>query len=114
MKTNVDRLLKEYCSAYEQLDVPGIMRVFPTAPAAGLRDQFRQYKTAGCALMGAPEFVSMDPQAGIATVEVGVKLTAELKVGSAKPQETIAVVRVVRPEPRGLWHIDSMRFRPKK
>ena len=114
MKTNVDRLLKEYCSAYEQLDVPGIMRVFPSAPAAGLRDQFRQYKTAGCALAGPPEFVSMDPQAGIATVEVGVKLTAELKVGSAKPQETIAVVRVVRPEPRGLWHIESMRFRPKK
>ena len=55
----------------------------------------------------------MDPQAGIATIEVGVKLTAELKVGSAKPQETIAVVRVVRPEPRGLWHIGSVRFRPE-
>ena len=56
----------------------------------------------------------MDPHAGIATIEVGVKLSAELKVGSAKPQDTIAVVRVVRPEPRGEWHIESMRFRPKK
>jgi hypothetical protein len=114
VKANVDRLLKGYCSAYEQLDVPGIMRVFPTAPAAGLREQFRQYKTAGCALAGPPEFVSMDPHAGIATVEVGVKLSAELKVGSTKPQDTIAVVRVVRPEPRGEWHIESMRFRPKR
>jgi len=64
--------------------------------------------------MGPPELVSLDAQGGIATIEVGVKTTAELKVGSTKPQETIAVVRMVRPEPRGDWHIESMRFRPKR
>ena len=95
--------------------MPGIVRVYPKASATEYRDQFRQYKTAGCALMGPPEFVDIDAQAGIATVEVGVKLTAETKVGGAKRlQETVAVAKLVRPEPRGNWLIESLRYRAKR
>jgi serine/threonine protein kinase len=113
-KDNLNVLVNQYCSAYERLDAAGIAKIFPRAPA-GILEQFRQYKSAGCTVTGPPEFVMVDPEAGTATIRVGLKLTSEMRAGKSQPpQESVAEVKAVRPEPRGIWHIDTMVVRPKR
>jgi hypothetical protein len=81
---------------------------------AGLEDQLRQLKSIECELTGPPEFVEMNTDAGTATVQVGVKQVFDRRVGGTAKQETTAVFKMVRPEPRGSWRIASMFHRPKK
>jgi len=113
-RKEIEKTLTQYCAAYEQLELAAIRRVFPTAPEA-LRDQLRQYKSVQCTLTGPPEYDLLDPRAGTAKVKVGVKQTFDFKVGGLqKPQETVAVVALSRPEQRGTWYIDNVTHKPKR
>jgi len=113
-RKEIQRILTQYCAAYEQLELAAIRRVFPTAPEA-LRDQLRQYKSVQCTLTGPPEYDQLDPNAGTAKVKVGVKQEWVPKVGGPqKPQETVAVVALSRPEQRGSWYIDNVVHKPKR
>jgi hypothetical protein len=113
-KRDIDQLLMDYCSAYEALDIPGIVKVYPSAPAA-FREQFRQYKSAGCTVTGPPKYVALDPQSGKAQIEVVVKVMTEHKAGGGKTtQELVAKARLARPKQRGGWHIEGISFVPKR
>jgi serine/threonine protein kinase len=113
-KNEIQRVLKEYCLAYSDMDIVAIRRVYPTA-AASFKDQFRQFKSVECTLTGPPEFQRLDPAAGTASLDVGVKMVFDNKIGGSQPpQNTVARVTLSRPEPRGSWHIDSLLHKPKK
>jgi hypothetical protein len=113
-RNEIQKTLTQFCAAYEDLELPAIRRVFPTAPEA-LRDQLKQYKSVECKLTGPPEFDQLDATAGTAKVKVPFKQTFDLKVGGLqKPQETIATVALSRPEQRGTWYIASVAHKPKR
>jgi hypothetical protein len=47
-------------------------------------------------------------------VEVGVKQVFDRKVGGVQKQETIATIKLLRPQARGTWRIASMNHKQKK
>ena len=58
-KDAIQRVLEQYRTAYEQLDVQGIKRVYPGAPPAfinGLTYAFKSYKSLEYTYTGAPEY----------------------------------------------------------
>jgi hypothetical protein len=80
----------------------------------GLEEQLRQFKSVECTLTSPPEFVDMNADAGTATVEVGVKQIFDRKVGGVQKQETVATIKLVRPQSRGTWRIASMLHKTKR
>jgi len=111
-KNDIQRVLKDYCFAYEALNPVAIRQVYPTVP--GLEEQLRQLKSIECTLTSPPEFVDLNADAGTATVEVGVKQVFDRKVGGVQKQETIATIKLLRPQARGTWRIASMNHKQKK
>ena len=80
-------MLEEYRKAFEELDIKGIQRHFPTARAADLKRSFDSYKSLKYAFEAPPEFVDVDPSRGVATAKAKLLLTPEPKVGSVKPSK---------------------------
>lgn len=107
----IQKTLNRYRSAHERLDFQELQRVFPTAPEA-IRRQFRQYEKLEYTYAGAPEFVDVDPDAGTATVEVGVKLAFKAKVGGDQPPNE-ARVRFNLFRRDDTWLVNQMTFLPK-
>jgi len=62
-----------------------------------------------------PVFLSLDPAAGAAKVQVDVKRVYEHTAVEAKPQtdEMTALMTLSRPGPRSPWFIDTAEYRPK-
>lgn len=107
----IQRTLNRYRTAYERLDFQEIQRVFPTAPEA-IRRQLRQYKKLEYTYTGAPEFVDVDPAAGTATVEVGVKMAFQAQVGGAQPPNEARVrFNLFRRDDN--WLVNQVTFLPK-
>lgn len=85
--------------------------MFPTAPEA-IRGQLRQYKALEYAYTGAPEFVDVDPKAGTATVEVGVKMVFQARVGGSQPpNETKVRFNLFRRDDN--WLVNQVTFLKK-
>jgi hypothetical protein len=84
-KKDILQVLEEYRKAYENLDLKGIQRNYPSAPIESLKRGFDSYKSLKYAFEGPPEFVDVDPSRGVATVKVKTLLTPESKVASQKP-----------------------------
>ena len=105
-------MLEEYRKAYEELDLKGIQRHYPTAPTANLKRGFDSYKSLKYAFEGPPEFVDVDPSRGVATAKAKVLLTPEPKVGSQKPyrrEETFSLENR-----NGIWIIRDNKSVPLK
>jgi hypothetical protein len=108
----IRRTLDAYCTAYANRDADAIKRVFPGARVS--QEQFRQLKSVECSLTGDPKFGRLDPVAGTATVEVGMKQVVDQTVGGTQTRETIASLTMMRPEPRGEWFIQTLNAREKR
>jgi serine/threonine protein kinase len=110
-KKDIQAALKSYCGAYVAMDPLAIRKVYPSVLA--IEEKLRQIKSVECTFTSPPEFQELDPEGGTATVEVGVKQAFDMKVGGTQKQETIATMKLARPQARGAWRIDSMVHRPK-
>jgi serine/threonine protein kinase len=84
-KKDIQQVLEEFRKAFEQRDLKGVQRNYPSAPAAGLKRAFDSYNSLKYAFEAPPEFVDVDPSRGVATVKVKTLLTPEAKAGSQKP-----------------------------
>jgi hypothetical protein len=112
-KNEIQGLLKEYCAAFGAMDPLRIRKIFPSTDVSVLREQYRQYKSVKCATT-PPEFVQLDADTGSAQVKVELKQTLEMKSGGApKIYETIASLKLLRPELRSSWFIGTMRHETK-
>ena len=112
-KNEIQGLLKEYCAALGAMDPLRIRKIFPSTDVSVLREQYRQYKSMKCATT-PPEFVQLDADTGSAQVKVGLKQTLEMKSGGApKVYETIASLKLLRPELRSSWFIGTMLHETK-
>jgi len=113
-KNEIRKLLKLYCAAYQSLDLDAMRRVFPQLPNA-ISEQFRQFNSVECTVVGEPEFVDLEAEAGIAKIEVGIKMVYDRKVGGLRPPDNLmTTAKLSRPQPRGSWRIDNMMFRVKR
>jgi hypothetical protein len=83
-KKEIEEVLERYRKSYENLDYQGILSAFPNAPGV-IRDQFRQIKSLQYTFAGPPEYVKLDPYAGTAVIDLAIKQTAQMKVGSGRP-----------------------------
>ena len=83
-KKEIEEVLERYRSSYENLDYRGIQSAFPNAPAV-IQNQFRQIKSLQYTFAGPPEYVKLDPYAGTAVVDLSIKQTSQMKVGSGRP-----------------------------
>ena len=73
-------------------------RLWPLAPTATLRDQFRQYKTLRCTITEPPKFERLDAStAGGAQVKFGMKQEIQMRSGGApiRSDSAGALTRVV-------------------
>jgi hypothetical protein len=110
-KDEIQKLLNAYRTAYERLDVDGIKRVYPTAPLAGLRRAFNDYKAAEYTYTGEPEFIDLDPALGTATIKVGALLTPQYKGPKSPPQKLLNLFKVARHD--GNWTIRELSVQQK-
>jgi hypothetical protein len=111
----IQRLVNDFCSAYESRDPEVVQKLWPLAPMGILRDQFRQYKTLRCTITAPPKFDRLDARpAGGAQIEFGMKQEIEARSGGA-PQvnETIVTMVVSRIDFKSPWLVDRVRSRPK-
>jgi hypothetical protein len=111
-KNEIARTLKAYCDAYKNLDLEAIRRVFPGVSPA-LAGQFKDVKSMVKCTCGDTEYVELNPEAGSATVNVPWTLELDMNVGGRRKSETIAKVKMSRPELRADWRIDGITHRPK-
>jgi hypothetical protein len=111
-KKEIRQLLKDYCAAFEHLDLKEMRKVFPAAPAQ-MNDQFRQFKAVQCTVAGEPEFLKLDAEGGSAQIEVPTKMVYDQKVGGVQKLELLTTAKFSRPEARDSWRIDSISHKPK-
>ena len=113
-KDAIQRVLEQYRTAYEQLDVQGIKRVYPGAPPAfinGLTYAFKSYKSLEYTYTGAPEYLSLDPALGTAIVKVPALSKAEYKGPGQPPQNQINQFTLKRHD--DTWSIAQLTSKPK-
>jgi hypothetical protein len=84
----IEDTLERYRVAYEDLNVVGMQRVFPSA-ADRFKAQFQAYKDMEYSFAGPPKYVQLDPLAGTAMVEIETKQTATPKVGSRRSNDSL-------------------------
>jgi hypothetical protein len=117
-KDEIDRLVKRYCSEFETLKTDGLKDIFPLAPVATFREQFRQYKTLKCTITSKPEY-DRPPDANPtgssgAQLKFGMKHEIQMRSGGAPLiQETIVTMVVSRTNFRTPWLIDRVRAEQK-
>jgi hypothetical protein len=112
-KRMIQNLLKEYCAAHEAVDPAAVQRVYPKVNMASLQNQLNKskYRSVQCKFAD-PEFVTLDPAAGTATIKVEVKRVYEHTAVKEKPHsdEIRAEMRLSRPGPRSPWFIDTVKY----
>jgi hypothetical protein len=111
-KKEIKGLMRDYCAAFEHLDLTAMRKVFPKAPVQ-MTDQFRQFKAVQCTVAGEPEFVKLDAEGGSAQIEVPTKMVYDQKVGGVQKLELLTTAKFSRPELRDSWRIDSISHKPK-
>jgi hypothetical protein len=111
-KKEIKGLLRDYCAAFEHLDLAAMRKVFPAAPAQ-MNDQFRQFKAVQCTVAGEPEFVKLDAEGGSAQIEVPTKMVYDQKVGGVQKLDLLTTAKFSRPELRDSWRIDAISHKPK-
>lgn len=109
-KDEIEALVKSYCSANETLKAETVQKVFPLAPMATYRGQFREYQTLKCTITSKPEFQRIDASAtGGAQVLFGMKQVIQMKSGGApKVYETNVTMVVSRTSFQAPWLIDRL------
>ena len=111
-KKEIRQLLKDYCAAFELLDLNAMRKAFPKAPAT-MTEQFRQFKAVQCTIAGEPEFQKLDAEGGSAQIEVPTKMVYDQKVGGVQKLELLTTAKFSRPEARDSWRIDAITHKPK-
>jgi hypothetical protein len=81
-KDAIEKALETYRESYVERDYAGIKVVYPTAPQTFVQ-QFRQYSKIDFTYGGPPKYVSLDPRAGSALVEVQTTFAGARTVGGA-------------------------------
>lgn len=114
-KNEIQQLVTNYCSSLETLQADRVKKLWPLAPIATLRDQFRQYKTLRCTITEPPKFERLDAStAGGAQVKFGMKQEIQMRSGGAPiVQETIVTLVASRTDFQNPWFIDRVRHDPK-
>lgn len=109
-KDEIETLVKSYCSANETLKPEAVQKLFPLAPMATYRGQFKEYKTLKCVITSKPEFQRLDASAtGGAQVLFGMKQVIQMKSGGApKVYETNVTMVVSRTSFQAPWLIDRL------
>jgi hypothetical protein len=112
----VKDVLKEYCAAYEALDIDAVQRVFPKVNMTTLKLQLNKskYKSVQCKF-AEPKFDALDAAAGTAKVQVDCKRVFEHTALGEKPEvfEYITTVSFSRASQRGRWVIEKADYREK-
>jgi serine/threonine protein kinase len=114
-KTEIERLVRNYCSALGTLQPEQLRKFYPQMDVALYRESFRQYRSLECTLDGPLEFDRLDASAaGGAQVRFGMKQQVEMKSGG-RPQvvETITTMMVSRRDAQSPWLIDRVQHTPK-
>ena len=114
-KDEIQRLVTNYCASLETLQPDRVKKLWPLAPMATLRDQFRQYKSLRCTITSPPKFDRLDASAaGGAQVKFGMKQEIQMRSGGAPVvYETIATLVASRTDFQSPWFIDRVRHDPK-
>ena len=97
-------------SAYEQKNIEGIKRIYPTAPPNyinGLKYAFKDYKSLEYSFTGDPEILHVDPALGTATVKAPTLLKPEYKVGGSPPQKQVNTFTLKRQD--DVWSIVDLK-----
>ena len=114
-KNEIQQLVTNYCASLETLKPDRVKKLWPLAPVASLRDQFKDYKSLRCTITSPPKFDRLDASAaGGAQLKFGMKQEIEMRSGGApKVYETIATMVVSRMNFQTQWLIDRVRHDPK-
>jgi serine/threonine protein kinase len=107
----IEKVLRAYSAAYQNLDFPAIQRVWPTVPNL-IRTQLRGYDTLEYGYAGPFDYKELDSDAGRAIVEVPVKQAYRMKVGQKGELEGKLRFSMHRRDDD--WLIGSAQFEAKK
>jgi hypothetical protein len=110
-QAEIEKTLKAYSAAFEALSFERIQSVHPSAPNL-VRGQIRQYKSFELAYAGPFEFKDIDPDAGVALVEVPFKRVIVPTVGQKLANE--GKVRFNMHRRNDNWLIDQVNWEVKK
>jgi len=114
-KDDIKSLLEAFRKAYESRDVPGIKRLYPTAPEQylkGLQSAFSQYKSLEYTYSAPPEYLDLSPPVGTATVKVVALSKPEYKGPKDPPQKLANTFTLKRTD--GTWTIQFLKTEPVK
>jgi tRNA A-37 threonylcarbamoyl transferase component Bud32 len=109
----IDETLQRYLAAYGKLDYQDLLTVYPTAPRV-IRNQLAQYEALDYSFAGPPKYVTFDPDAGAALIELEFKQVFKPKVGGAPPPNEGRVTFRLHRLHNDDWVIDSALFKSKK
>jgi hypothetical protein len=114
-KNEIQDLVTKYCASLETLQADRVKKLWPLAPVAALKDQFRQYKSLRCTITEPPKFERLDASAiGGSQVKFGMKQEIQMRSGGAPiVQETIVTLVASRTDFQSPWYIDRVRHDPK-
>jgi hypothetical protein len=110
-KSEIQQLVNNYCASLETLEPDRVKKLWPLAPVAALKDQYRQYKSLRCTITEPPKFERLDASAaGGAQVKFGMKQEIQMRSGGAPVvQETIVTLVASRIDFQSAWLIDRVR-----
>lgn len=114
----ISQLIKRYCSEYETLKTDGLKHIYPLAPVAAIKEQFKDYKSLKCTITSKEEYDRLpDPNptgSSGAQLKFGMKQEIQIKKGGAPQiQETIVTMIVSRADFNSPWLIDRATHAPK-
>jgi hypothetical protein len=109
-KNEIQQLVNDYCSSLETLDPNRVKALWPLAPMATLKAQFRTYKSLRCTITAPPKFDRLDASAaGGAQVKFGLKQQIQGSSGGAPEEKEMEITMVVsRMNFQSAWRIDRI------
>lgn len=109
-KDEIQRLVTNYCASLETLDANRVKKLWPLAPMATLKMQFKTYKSLRCTITSPPKFDRLDASAsGGAQVKFGLKQQILASSGGAPEVKEMEITMVVsRLNFQSAWQIDRI------
>jgi hypothetical protein len=109
-KDEIQRLVADYCASLETLDADRVKKLWPLAPMATLKMQFKTYKSLRCTITSPPKFDRLDASAaGGAQVKFGLKQQIVASSGGAPEVKEMDITMVVsRLNFQSAWQIDRI------
>jgi len=109
-KDEIQRLVTDYCASLETLNADRVKKLWPLAPMATLKMQFKTYKSLRCTITSPPKFDRLDASAsGGAQVKFGLKQQIQASSGGAPEVKEMEITMVVsRLNFQSAWLIDRI------